>query len=104
MRMIRRIHQYRTVFGIQSFIYQIEDLIRLIFACKTTDHCPALRIKPHIGFRITAPSDHFSGLGIATDKTVFIPAIFLDQRPEFFLLFFQIRLINAVLFILRKFL
>ena len=102
--MVRRVHQDGAVCRIKSLIYIFQRGVSLLSGCESADHSPALGIQPEIRFRILCRSDTLALLGIAADKTVVIPAEFLDLLSCFFLLFFKVADISAVLFVDGKFL
>ena len=90
MYMIRRIHKNSAVLRVQPLIDQIHGKFCLLRVRKSADHSPALRIQPHVSFRIRSLSDRLAFLRVSSDKAVAVPAE-LDQLPaECLLLLLQI--------------
>ena len=102
MCMIWRIHKNSSILCIQSFINLLKCQFCLFLCCKTADHCPALRVQPHICFWVYTLSDYFTCFCKSADKSVLIPAKLFDQFAKLLLAFFQICNISLILFVCCK--
>ena len=101
--MIRRIHKNGTVLRIQSLIDVIHGKPCLLRISKSADHTPALRIQPHVGFRIRSLSDRLAFLRVAADKAVAVPAELDQLLAECLLLLLQILQIFGIVLLSCEF-
>src|SRR5699024_8954761 len=80
---VGRVHQDGAVGRVQPLADPVHDGLPLAVSGQAADDGPALGVEPEVGLRVAGGADPLTGLGVAADEAVAVPAEGLDPALVF---------------------